>query len=148
MTHAWQTFSTWFNSLQLWHWWSFPGLFDTTPSSEWKFQWSYVALIAACFIGAVILTFWRGDQQLSRPIAQVLWNNVWVGPILFFFRYQEIPVLGMDLWRFIQEVAIVAWLVVILKGYSKKQPQVQLQDKIEAYRNKYLPKPKTKRRTT
>jgi uncharacterized membrane protein len=143
MTHAWSTFTTWFGNLAIWQWWSPAGLFLGTPGETWKFQWSYVALVSACFIGGIILTFWKqGHPYLKSSLSRLLWSNFWLGLFLFFFRFQRIPILGMDIWRFIQEIAMIAWLVVMARTYSKQRPQEVLQEKVAAYKNRYLPKPK------
>jgi len=137
MSHSWHTFTHWL------HTW-FSGLFAINPALTWPLQWAYLALVVACLIGAIILALWKEDYSFKQPLYQLLWTNFWIGIFLFFFRYQALPILGMDIWRFIQEVAIVVWLVSIVRTYRRKLPHEQLTAKVTAYKEKYLPKAKKK----
>jgi len=137
MAHSWHTFTSWL------HTW-FSGLFAINPPVAWPYQWVYLALVIACFIGGIILAFWKTNYSFKQPLSSLLWTNFWIGIFLFFFRYQAIQILGMDIWRFIQEVAIVIWLFSIIRTYRRRAPQDALAAKVTAYRDRFLPKPKKK----
>lgn len=118
------------------------GLVQLTPSSPWTFEKEYIGLIGVLTLAAIVLSFWKLPERLRGPLLQLSWGNAVTGLILLFCRTQEIPFLGMDLWRFIQEVAIVIWLLVIGISYLRHRKQERLDQKVAAYKNKFLPKKK------
>jgi len=138
----WSHIADWF-AAHVGPYWSPAGLFSMTPPAVWTFQWVYVGIIGACVVGGIAMLFAKKLRPgLRERISSFCWNNVVIGVILFFFRYQQIPLLGMDLWRFIQEIGMVVWLFFIYQYWTLAIPQETLAEQIVAHKNKYLPKPK------
>ena len=88
------------------------------------------------------MAFLHVNEGLKQRLSPLLWTNFWLGIFLFFFRWQSIPLIGMDLWRFLQEVAIIVWVLVVVFYRRKQYPKEVLAEKAEAYRNRFLPKKK------
>lgn len=105
-------------------------------------MWIYTGLILFCLIGGISLFFWRLRPGLRGRLSSLFWTNAIIGLILFFFRFERIPLLGMDLWRFLQEFAIVIWSFFILRYWRRSIPKEMLAEKVQAYRDRFLPKPK------
>ena len=123
--------------------WSPVGLVNMTPPAVWTFQWVYVGLIGACVLGGIAMIFVKKLRAgLRERISSFCWNNAVIGLILFFFRYERIPLLGMDGWRFIQELGMIVWIVFIVQYYRIAIPQQNLKEQVAAHKSKYLPKPK------
>lgn len=104
----------------------------------------YLVLLGLLLLGGTISLIFRLPGRLNRQISELCWNNLWIGAVLFFFRYQHIPILGMDLWRLLQEIAIVVWFSIIILRFRQSYPKERLADKVLEYRTRYLPKSKTK----
>lgn len=107
-------------------------------------MWGYVGVIAACLVAALFLSFWkRIDEGLRNRLLNFFWTQVFLGGFIFFCRYQQIPYLGSNILRFLQEVSMVVWLGFILTYRVRTVPQKRLAEEAQARFNKYLPKPKT-----
>jgi hypothetical protein len=120
-------------------WWSPVGLIQVVPGDEWKFRWVYVALIAVCFLVALVVTFLKIRLSLKSRIQVFGWTNVFIGVILYFCRDQHIPYLGMDLLRFLQELGMVFWINGLIL-FSKKGLKAELlAEQVQARKAKYLP---------
>ena len=128
----------------LWTYWNPAELLNSVPPALWPWMREYIALIAILLIGALISVFVRLPGKLNDRFGTLCWNNVWIGGLLYFFRYQHVPILGMDIWRLLQEVAIVIWLYVIVNHFRRTYPQERLDTRIAEYRGRYLPKPKVR----
>lgn len=137
MSAVWSSALTWINNR-----WSPVGLFDYTPPDLWRFRDLYLFFIAFCLIAALALSFLRIPRSLKEKLSPFFWTNTILGFILFFFRYAQVPLFGMDIWRFLQELGIVTWLVMIVRFSRKHLGEESLAEKVEDYRNKYLPKAK------
>jgi hypothetical protein len=135
---------------QFWHnaylhldkYWSPTHLVAIQSYGDWKYMWAFLATIVVSFLG-ILLVFVlkkRVRPSLRTRINSLLWTYLPVSGILFFVRQQQIPLLGMDLWRFLFELAIVVWIVSIIRFYRTAYRRELVQEKIEERRNKYLPK--------
>jgi hypothetical protein len=123
--------------------WSPAGLVNMTPPAVWVFQWAYLGLIITCLVAAVAMLFAKRLRPgLRERISSFGWYNAVIGTILFFFRYQRIPLLGMDGWRFLQEIGMIVWLILIIRYARVAIPQQSLAEQVVAHKAKYLPKPK------
>ena len=133
-SHQFTTWITnWFNQL-----------ISLTPAISWKYQWVYGGLLIVFLLVGIGLIFWKKlYPTLKHQLSAMVWFNFFLGAILFFFRYQRIPLLGMDLWRFIQEIEIVIWILLILRYRLVKYPKEMISQKVVSYKSKYLPKAKT-----
>ena len=126
-------------------WYPLKSLFSVYPPEHWKFMWAYVALIGICFLAAIALIFLKKiHPSLRSRLSNLAWTNVLLGIMLFFFRFERIPLLGMDLWRLVQEVSILAWLASIWYYWRHGFRAERLADQVVAYKEKYLPRPKKK----
>ena len=113
------------------------------PSPVWKYQWVYVGVLSILLVlGVGLLFIKKGRPALREQLANFAWVNLGFGIIIFFFRYQRIPLLGMDLWRLLQEGEMLVWLLLILRYRLVIYPKETLEEKIVSYRSKYLPRPK------
>ncbi|MBU6389340.1 hypothetical protein KGQ71_02380 [Patescibacteria group bacterium] len=114
-----------------------------TPAPIWKYQWEYVGVLGILLVLGITLLFLKKIRPaLRESLSNFAWTNLVLGVIIFFFRYQQIPLLGMDLWRFLQEVEMVIWLIVILRYRVVVYPQEKLEEKVISYKSRFLPKPK------
>jgi len=124
----------------------FGSLTQYTPVDPWRFRWIYLGMVIVFLIGGIALLFLKKVRPALRErLSTFFWINFGIGLILFFFRDQDIPLFGMDFWRFIHDIAIWVWLIYIVVVSSKEHPRLIIQEKVNEYRNKYLPKAKTVR---
>lgn len=121
-------------------WWSPAGLIEITPLHAWVFRWWYVGLIALCLIVAVASSFLRLRQSLRVRIQNLAWTNVFIGVVLYFSRDQQLPYLGMDILRLLQEVCLVVWINATIWFYRTSYQKELVHEKVSARREKYLPK--------
>lgn len=133
MNTYWNTFITWFNP---------QGLLQVTPPKEWRFMYVYIGIIAFCAVAGIIVAFLRIHPELKSRIASFLWTNAIFGLVLFFFRYERIPYLGMDILRTIHEISIILWIGYLIWYSMTGFKQELLADKVTAHKAKYLPKQK------
>jgi hypothetical protein len=141
--HAlWSHIANWFTTV-INPYWSPANLFAFTPPEAWYFERVYVVLTGLCLIAGITLLFIRTIRPgLRERFLSFSWTNFTLGLILFFFRYERIPLLGMDVWRFVQEVAMIIWIVLIYRYWQVKIPAERLAERVIAHKEKYLPKPK------
>lgn len=125
------TFSTWIKNLV-----------DVVPPSDWHFRALYVGMLALFLVVGVIIAFLRIPGEYKGRWLNFLFGNLAIGLVIYFFRTQRIPYLGMDLIRFLSEVGMLVWLNnVIWYGRTMYRHQ-KLQQVVVDRRSKYLPKPK------
>ena len=129
---------------KLWQFWAPQDLLNTVPPPLWPWMPEYLAVLILLLIGAVLSLAVRMPGRLNERLGALCWNNLWLGALLFFFRYQHVPILGMDIWRFLQELVIIIWLYRIVRNFLRTYPQQRLAERVAEYRGKYLPKPKMK----
>jgi hypothetical protein len=121
-------------------WWSPKGLLVTQPTGIWHFQYAYAALTLACFVIALVVVFLKINPKLKARINGLLITNGFIGLVLYFSRTQELPVLGMDGLRFLQEISIVFWansIIFYSRTHLKKEV---IAEKARQRFEKYLPK--------
>jgi hypothetical protein len=124
-------------------WWSPQGLIETTPPETWVFRWVYVGLLAVLLVIAIVTLFLKIRPSLKARIQALCWTNIFLGAFLYFCRDQRIPILGMDILRFIQEVALIFWVnSIVIFARTKLQDEL-LMEKIVSRKSKYLPKPRS-----
>jgi len=101
-------------------------------------------MLALFLVGGLVSLFVkRIPEGLRRRFNALCWNNLVIGLILFFFRYQRIPLLGMDIWRFVQEIVLIVWLVIIFRYWRRQLPKERFSEQVIAHKQKYLPKKKS-----
>ena len=103
---------------------------------------AYEVLLIIFFLGGIITLFRPKYEPVRERFSVFFWTNAILGLILFFFRYQDIPLLGMDFFRFTLEVTAAIWLFFITRFSLQVYPQKKLEDQIAERKNKYLPKAK------
>ncbi len=134
----------WLTSINWRIFWEPETLFLIKPPLEWSLQWWYVAFIALNLIVALASLIFkkRLRPQVYNAASTFGWSNLIIMGILYFFRVQRIPYLGMDFLRTIQEIAMLIWAVYLVRGLRTQVSTLKTQELIEARRTKYLPKPK------
>ena len=143
MRAFWSHFVTWFTN-HVSPYWSPSGLISMTPPQTWVFEKGYVIMLALFLVGGLVSLFVkRIPEGLRRRFNALCWNNLVIGLILFFFRYQRIPLLGMDIWRFVQEIVLIVWLVIIFRYWRRQLPKERFSEQVIAHKQKYLPKKKS-----
>ncbi|MEI6477372.1 MAG: hypothetical protein WCO52_00025 [bacterium] len=141
--HAlWTRFSTALTSSALAHWFKNSDILQITPRLPWKLMWGYVGFVAVCWVGGIAISFLKVHPQLKERIATFFWTNAILGVFLFFFRFQYLPILGMDAIRLIQEISAVVWIGFLIRYWRTDLTQVIKQEKVIEYKQKYLPKAK------
>ena len=135
----------WFKDIPWSSFWSKNTAFSTFPPVKWEYMWFYIGFAILCYVLLVILLFIKKmDLELKARINSFLTTNVWLCILFGFFRYQRIPLLGMDFVRTIQLIANIFWIISIIRFKKVFLPQIKLQQKIEDRKSKYLPKSKKK----
>jgi hypothetical protein len=126
------------------HYWSFAGLFEYRPTLLWPLQWWYVGLMGLLLVVLVSSLLLRKQMipALRGLLISVSLTNLLWGAVLYFFRVQHIPLLGMDLWRFVQELGLVIYLSISIPRIIKNHRLTQQVVAHETAKSKYLPKPK------
>lgn len=121
------------------HWWSPSGLIQIKPAAIWLLRWEYVGLIGLCLLVAIVTLFLKIRPSLRSRIQNFAWSNVAIGLVLYFFRDQRVPYLGMDLLRFLQELGMVFWINGIVLFARKGMQKEVLAEQVQSRREKYLP---------
>jgi hypothetical protein len=125
-----------------WHvLWQPKELLMVQPPNSWELMWGYVAFLVLSLIVFILMLVPALKLHETLKSRFKLWGitQVIIGALLFFFRFYQIPYLGMDLWRMILEVTALAWLISIAVYAYKKLPSQLIKEQAEARRNKYLP---------
>lgn len=134
--------SSFTQALHVNEWLSPAGLVSLIPSAHWYGESLYVGFVALCAILAIALLFVRAHRPVVERLSTLLWSNLIVGLFLIFFRLQLVPLLGMDLWRTVQEIGFLIWLAVIVRYWKVDYSKGLLAQKVEERRTKYHPKKK------
>lgn len=113
------------------------------PTTEWPFAIVYMLFIVLCLAGVIVFTFIKKlDEQIRLKWSTFFWTNLILSGILFFLRYQTIPLLGMDILRTIQLFADIIWVILILKYSLIDHKRILIAQKVQEHKEKYLPKAK------
>jgi|GEM_PF-6353928 len=120
----------------------FQSLFYLQPVAAWNYQWWYLAFIVLSLIVALAPLFLKKfiHQTLRNRLINWGWTQVLIGLVLGFSRYYDLPYLGMDALRTLQELSAYIWIIFILKYAFQVLPTQLVKEKAEVRRNKYLPK--------
>lgn len=105
-------------------------------------MWVYVGFAGVQAVGIPLTYFLPIHASLKARIYQLFWTNVILSPILFFFRFEGVPLFGMDVWRTLQELATVIWIGYIVYYVRTGLRQELLTEAVHAYKGRYLPKAK------
>ena len=122
--------------------WDPKGFTQLAPSYHWSLQWWFVGFSAIVLVGAIVLVIPKVSSGLRDRLAGVLWTAVPLLVILYFLRTAQVPILGMDIFRALYEAYLVAYSAYAIASYLKDRPAEKLAQSIDAYKSKYLPKPK------
>lgn len=102
-------------------------------------MWVYVAFVLVCLVGGIASLILPMHKEIRDRVANMLWTNVLIGAALFFFRYQQVPVFGTDVWRTIQLITFVIWVITIIRFVRSDYRDNRKVEKVAEYKNKYLP---------
>jgi hypothetical protein len=139
--HLWQIISNWYG-VHITPYWSFTQLFNSTPPYRWPWMYIYLGLLIFFFLAIILIAFLHLREGLKKRFYPYLITNLVLGLVIFFFREQRVPILGMDIWRLLQELEMIIWIPFILIYILKGRPKEILGEKVEQRRQKYLPKKK------
>jgi hypothetical protein len=132
-----------FQSLHVNEWLSLSGLFALTPPAYWYGEFSYEVFVIGSGVVAIVLLFVRAHRAILDRLSPLLWTNFILGLFLLFFRLQLVPLLGMDLFRTLQEIGFAIWLAVIVRHALVEYPKVLFAKKVAERKTKYHPKQKS-----
>ncbi len=84
----------------------------------------------------------KNDKLKSRMVAMfssVLYNAFFLGLVILFFAYEQIPILGMRLWSLLWLIVLVFWLArttaKVLREYPQRRDYIARMSELR----KYLP---------
>jgi hypothetical protein len=117
-------------------------LITPLPPVVWYFQWLYLGLVLLFLLAGIVLLFVRMNTEYKNRWLNFLFGNVAIGILLYFFRDQRLPYLGMDLLRGIHEIGILVWLNSVIFYYRTTYKKEQMQQIAIDRKSKYLPKAK------
>jgi hypothetical protein len=144
MKQAWIKFTATISHLPIWNWWNPAQFLLATPPAAWLFEKADLALVIILFVIAIVALVPRIPSGLRSRLLSFGWYNFLIAGILFLTRWQRIPVLGMDLWRFLHEIIMIIWVITIIRYQVLHRPKEDLQAKVQAYRERFLPKPRAR----
>jgi len=132
------------SSFNLEDWWTYKTLFEVAPTADWKLAPAYAALTIICLVAAIVIAIAATPlhPNLKRRWRNLLWTNGLLGILFYFCRQQEIPALGMDGLRTIQEIILVIWANSIIWYTRTRYKQEKISAKAAERYYKYLPKAK------
>lgn len=137
--------SNWFRAIPWESFWSSKTAFSVFPPANWNYMWYYIGFAAICYILLIVMLFLKKiNPEIKTRVNSFLVTNIWLCLFFGFFRYQRIPIMGMDFIRTLQIVVAIFWIISIIRFKKIILPQIILHQKVEERRNKYLPKPKNK----
>lgn len=102
----------------------------------------YIGMTGAFALLGIILLFLKLHPALKSQISGFLWTQVATAIFLYFFRTQQIPYLGMDMLRVLQEFSIVAWIGYLVWYFFVPYKGELRADEAVIRKEKYLPKAK------
>lgn len=140
MTQIFSDISTGFRTFTFHSW--LTNLVAPIPPFEWNFLWLYVGLLGLFLIAGIVLAFIKMDSAYKNRWLNFLFGNVGIGILLYFFRDQRLPYLGMDLIRVLHEIGILVWLNSVIWYARTTYREQQLQHIAIDRKSKYLPKAK------
>ena len=85
----------------------------------------------------------RFVTETFRRIGRLCVTMGLVGLVLYFFTYQEIPLLGMRAWFLVWGIALLVWVWTIVRYATNVVPAERQRLTGRTERDKYLPRPKS-----
>jgi hypothetical protein len=124
--------------------WDYRTAFLSRPLPTWPFMEGYVAFLVILFLAGIVVLLRRRLYAPYRSVLlQFFWTNLFLATLLFFFRWQRIPIFGMDFLRTAHFLFMLGWVALILKYRLTAYRRDRLMILVEERRQKYLPRPKT-----
>lgn len=122
-------------------------LLNTVPPVEWPLMWFYIGFNVLLLAIAIASLFpWKFLRPATQArISSLAWTNIFISLVILPFRLGGVPLLGMDLWRVLQEVSAVLWVAAIVGLHLKENKAYRTKAAVAEYQDKYLPKPKKHR---
>lgn len=119
-------------------------LLDITPGDSFLYGWPLMILFVLCFALS-----WKVKHHLAKKnshfhgIPERMREFAVAGIILTFLRAENIPYLGMRLWLVLLLLGALIYAAWLWKGYE--DPNGEVMQKKEAYKDPYKPQAKKKR---
>lgn len=124
------------------YWFSAPLLPSSTALWIMGIVWGLL-VIGACFASYRTRNARDGiTRGVWRRFAGWAWTMSILGWLLFFARYERIFIFNRRYWLLIWLIAAVWWLVFVMRHAKRRAPALSRQAEEEAFRERYLPKPK------
>lgn len=82
------------------------------------------------------------NKKILSKFGDLLSSMGIAGLILFFFRQQSVPLLGLRFWFLFWVVIFAIWLAKILKYIILRVPEIKIEQTEKARKEKYLPEAK------
>lgn len=133
---------------------SFANLFSFSYWFAAPFSPSNVALLImgitwGLFLVGAIFAWYRTRNARDgimrgvwRRFARFAWTMGILGWLLFFARYERVLIFNRRYWLAVWFIATVGWLIMVLRHAKRRAPALSRQAEEEAFRDRYLPKPK------
>lgn len=127
---------------------TFAYLFESSPVPDSRVSVWLSALFGLSVLLSVLVWFWLVIKErenklfiaLRRRFVAYLFTFGFVGLILIFFRWQEIPVLAARFWILAWVITGLVWLGLILRYLLKEWPKERTIDQEARLKEKYLPR--------
>lgn len=128
-------------------------LFEPTPGYNYSYNWPFLVLFILIFAASIKV----GDYLKHRPKAKMeapffggipsfmRWFS-FIGLLLNFFRDQNIPYIGMRVWLLLLFLSLPVYIAYVWRRYELKFEESVSKKALDSVEDKYLPKPKKKKR--
>ena len=123
-------------------------LFETFPDETGLYQYLYI-VFGLMIAGAVVFYFLK--RKSNNKLTKHLYSQIFtwlmtvglIGPLLLFFRYQQIAYLGSRIMLLALALTFVVWGIYILYIKCIVMPGEIIKQKAKEKYEKYLPRQKT-----
>lgn len=126
-------------------------LFDVDPGQGFLYFWPLVIFFTLMFISSWLVNkqlhqmrHYKVARQFLGGIPMRMREFAFLGLILTFFRWQNLPWLGMRFWIVLLFLLALVYGVWVWKRYEKGFRKTLRSQKSQEAEDLYLPKPKKK----
>ncbi len=122
------------------YWFSQPGAAESWVRGVW------IGLLLALVLVGIILLFVRRYQQAKAlrlvysRFSTCLIVMGMLGLMWFYFRQEQVLLLGWRFWVIPWFVVLAIWLAKIIRYVVKRLPQIEIENREREQREKYLPR--------
>lgn len=127
---------------------SFSYWFDAPLSPSNTALWIMGVVFGLVVVGAIFAWYRTQNAQdgitrgVWRRFARLAWTMGILGWLLFFARYERVLIFNRRYWLAVWLIATVWWFVMVMRHAKRRAPALSRQAEEEAFRERYLPKPK------